>query len=183
MAMVKEPAIVGKVKEIVLMGGAMREGGNHSPSAEFNILVDPHAAHVVFSCRRPITAMGLDVTHQVVSSRERVARIAALDNDAARATAGMLDFFSKYDTSKYGVDGAPLHDPCTVAYLLKPELFGGKDCNVAVEIHSDLTMGNTAVDYWGVSGRDKNVNWIHAVDADGFYDLLTECLARYGGAA
>jgi purine nucleosidase len=183
MAMVKEPSIVPRIREIVLMGGAMREGGNHSPSAEFNILVDPHAAHVVFGCGRPITAMGLDVTHQVLSSKERVARIAAIGNDAARATAGMLGFFSKYDTSKYGVDGAPLHDPCTVAFLLRPGLFEGKECNVAIEIHSELTMGNTAVDFWGVSGREKNATWIHSVDADGFYDLLVERLSRFGGGA
>lgn len=179
MAMVKEPAIVGKIREIVLMGGAMREGGNHTPSAEFNILVDPHAAHVVFSCGRPITAMGLDVTHQVRSSRDRVAHIAAIDNKAAQATAGMLGFFSKYDTSKYGVDGAPLHDPCTVAFLLRPDLFEGKECSIAIEIHSELTLGNTAVDFWGVSGRDKNAVWIHTVDADGFYELLTDRLTRY----
>lgn len=180
MAMIKEPAIVDKIDEIVLMGGAMREGGNHTPSAEFNMLVDPHAAHVVFGCGRPITALGLDVTHQVRSSRDRVARIAAIDNPAAQAAAGMLGFFSKYDTSKYGIDGAPLHDPCTIAYLLQPELFGGKECNVAIEIYSELTMGNTAVDFWGVSGRVKNALWIHEVDSDGFYDLLTHRLARYG---
>ena len=86
------------------------------------------------------------------------------------------------DTSKYGVDGAPLHDPCTVAFLLKPELFEGKKCNIAIEIHSELTMGNTAVDFWGVSGRDKNAVWIHSVDADGFYELLTDRLTRYGGS-
>jgi len=180
MAMVKEPAIVGKIDEIVLMGGAMREGGNHTPSAEFNILVDPHAAHVVFGCGRPVTAMGLDVTHQVRSTRDRVARIAAIDNRVAQAAAGMLGFFSRYDTSKYGIDGAPLHDPCTIAYLLKPELFVGKECNVAIEINSELTMGHTAVDFWGVSGREKNALWMHEVDSDGFYDLLTDRLASYG---
>lgn len=183
MAMVKEPSIVAKVEEIVLMGGAMREGGNHTPSAEFNILVDPHAAHVVFACGRPITAMGLDVTHQVLSSRERVARIAAIGNGPARATAGMLGFFSKHDTAKYGADGAPLHDPCTIAFLLRPDLFDGKACNIAIEIHSELTIGNTAVDFWEVSGRKKNAVWIHSVDADGFFDLLSERLARFGATA
>lgn len=181
MALVKEPQIAGKIREIVLMGGAMRESGNHSPSAEFNILVDPHAAHVVFNCGRPVTVMGLDVTHQVLSSKERVARIAAIGNPAATATAGMLGFFSRHDSAKYAIDGAPLHDPCTIAFLLQPQLFSGKSCNVEIEIHSELTMGNTAVDYWGVSGRKKNAMWMHSVDADGFYDLLEKRLAELEG--
>jgi purine nucleosidase len=180
MALVKEPRIAGKIREIVLMGGAMREAGNHSPSAEFNILVDPHAAQVVLRCGRPITMMGLDVTHQVLCSRERVARIAAIDTPAAAATAGMLSFFSRHDTEKYKVDGAPLHDPCTIAYLLQPELFEGKQCNIEVELASELTIGNTAVDFWGVSGRPRNARWIHSVDADGFFDLLNDRLAKCG---
>jgi purine nucleosidase len=91
----------------------------------------------------------------------------------------MLDFYSRHDTQKYGIAGSPLHDPCTAAYLLGPEIFEGRHCNVAVEIHSELTMGNTAVDFWGVSGRPKNAVWIHTADADAFYDLLTDRLGRY----
>lgn len=178
----KEPSILDKVEQIVLMGGAMREGGNQSPSAEFNILVDPHAADIVFRCGRPLTVMGLDVTHQVLATPERRDRIRAIDNEAARATAGMLDFFNRHDTVKYGSMGAPLHDPCTVAYLLKPELFEGKLCNISIETESELTMGNTAVDFWHVTDRPKNATWIHSVDADGFYDLLIERLSRYSDA-
>lgn len=175
----KDPAIAGKVREVVLMGGSMREGGNISPSAEFNIFVDPHAADVVFRSGCPIVVMGLDVTHQVLSTEERKARIRAIGNDAARATAGMLDYYDRHDIKKYGMDGGPLHDPCTVAYLLKPGLFEGKLCNVSVETESELTLGNTAVDFWHVTDRPKNATWIHSADADGFYDLLIERLARY----
>ena len=178
-AFTKDPSILGKVEQIVLMGGAMREGGNHSPSAEFNVLVDPHAADTVFRCGRPITVMGLDVTHQVLATPERRDRIRAIDNEAARATAGMLDFFNRHDTVKYGSLGAPLHDPCTIAFLLKPDLFEGKLCNISVETESELTMGNTAVDFWHVTDRPKNATWIHTVDADGFYDLLVERLSRF----
>ncbi len=181
-AFTKDPSILEKVEQIVMMGGAMREGGNHSPSAEFNILVDPHAADIVFRCGRPITVMGLDVTHQVLATPERRDRIRAIDNEAARATAGMLDFFNRHDSVKYGSLGAPLHDPCTIAFLLKPDLFEGKLCNVSVETESELTMGNTAVDFWHVTNRPKNATWIHAVDADGFYDLLNERLSRYSDA-
>lgn len=180
MAIVKDPAILDSVHRIVLMGGAMREAGNHSASAEFNILVDPHAAHVVLECGRPIVMMGLDVTHQVLTTKERIAAIAALDNPAAEATAGMLSFFNRHDTTKYGILGAPLHDPCTAAYLLQPELFEEKDCSVAVETGSGLTLGHTAVDFWGVSKRAANVKWVYGVDADGFYALLVERLARFG---
>ena len=175
----REAAILDSVAEIVLMGGAMREGGNHSPSAEFNILVDPHAADIVFRCGRPLTVLGLDVTHQVLATVERRERIRAIDNDAGRATAGMLDFFNRHDTAKYSSSGAPLHDPCTIAYLLAPEIFTGKHCNLTVETESELTMGHTAVDFWHVTDRPHNVNWIHAVDADGFYDLLITRLESY----
>ena len=181
-AITKNPQIIGKVEQIVLMGGAMREGGNISPSAEFNILVDPHAADVVFRCGRPITVMGLDVTHQVLSTPERRDRIRAIDNDAARATVGMLDFYNRHDSVKYGIRGAPLHDPCTVAYLLKPELFEGKLCNISVETESELTMGNTAVDFWHVTDRPKNATWMHTANADGFYDLLVDRLSRFSDA-
>lgn len=179
-AMHKDPRILPKIGQIVLMGGAMREGGNRTPSAEFNMLVDPDAADIVLRCGRPITQMGLDVTHQVLSTPERVGRIRALGNPVAGAVAGMLGFFERFDLHKYRSRGAPLHDPCTVAWLLRPDLFEGRECNVSVETESPLTLGHTAVDFWHVTDRPVNVNWIHDVDADGFYGLLVERLARYG---
>ena len=179
-AIQREPAILDSVQEIVAMGGAMREGGNRSPSAEFNVLVDPHAADIVYNSGKPVTALGLDVTHQVLSTRERVARMRALDNAVAVATADMLSFFHRYDTKKYGSEGAPLHDPCTIAWLLRPDLFATRRCNLSVEKESELTLGHTAVDFWHVTDRPHNVDWAYEVDADGFYDLLTERLARFG---
>jgi purine nucleosidase len=179
-AIEREPAILENIEQIVSMGGAMREGGNRSPSAEFNILVDPHAADIVYNCGRPVTAMGLDVTHQVLSTRERVTRIRELDNEVARATAGMLSFFHRYDTKKYGSEGAPLHDPCTVAWLLRPDLFATKLCNVSVEKDSALTLGHTAVDFWHVTDRPVNVRWAYEIDAEGFFEFLTGRLGRFG---
>ena len=179
-ALDREPAILERIDSIVLMGGAMREGGNHSPSAEFNMLVDPHAADIVFRCGRPITVFGLDVTHQVLATEERRARIRAVDNPAGQATAGMLDFFNRHDTAKYKSLGAPLHDPCTIAWLLRPDIFEGRHCNLTIETDSELTMGHTAVDFWYVTARPRNVTWMHRVDADGFYNLLVERLERYG---
>lgn len=179
-AIQRDPSILDAVERVVSMGGAMREGGNRSPSAEFNILVDPHAAEIVYQCGKPVTAMGLDVTHQVLSTRERVARIRDVGNPVAAATADMLSFFHRYDTKKYGSEGAPLHDPCTVAWLLQPELFETKACNLSVETESKLTLGHTAVDFWHVTDRPHNVDWTYEVDAEGFYDLLVERLARFG---
>jgi len=142
-------------------------------------MVDPHAADIVLNSGVPITMMGLDVTHQVLSTEARVARIGALSNPAADATVGMLSFFHRYDTEKYSSQGTPLHDPCTVAFLLRPELFKTKLCNVSVERESELTIGHTAVDFWHVTDKPKNVHWAYEVDADGFYELLTERLARF----
>ena len=179
-AIQREPSILRNINEIVLMGCAMREGGNRTPSAEFNIMVDPHAADIVFNCGRPIVVMGLDVSHQVLSTRDRVRRIKALGNPVADATAGMLSFFDRHDTKKYGSEGAPLHDPCTIAYLLKPDLFECKMVNISVETESELTIGHTAVDFWHVTDRPNNASWGYAIDADGFYELLIARLARFG---
>lgn len=168
--------ILPKIKEIVLMGGAMREGGNTSPCAEFNMLVDPDAAHIVLHCGRPITIAPLDTTHQVLVSRQRIEQIRSIDSPVGAAIIGMMEFFNRFDSKKYGSEGAPLHDPCTIAYLLNPGLFRGKMCNVEVETRSPLTLGHTAVDFWEVTNRAKNTNWLHQVDADGFFDLLIERL-------
>ncbi|MBT3700130.1 MAG: nucleoside hydrolase [Alphaproteobacteria bacterium] len=178
LALQKEPAIASRIQQIVLMGGGYFEQGNITPSAEFNIYVDPEAAAVVFACGAPIVMMPLDVTHKVLTTKARVDRIKAIDNRAARAMTEMLLFFERFDEEKYGTDGGPLHDPTTVAWLIKPELFSGRHCNVEIELTSDLTRGATVVDWWGVTDRAKNALVLRDVDADGFFDLLTERLAN-----
>ena len=172
----QQAGILPKIKEIILMGGAMREGGNTTPCAEFNILEDPDAAQIIMHCRRPLTIVPLDVTHQALVSQKRIEKLRELNTPVGTAVVGMMEFFNRFDSEKYGSEGAPLHDPCTIAYLLKPELFKGKMCNVEVETESPLTMGHTAVDFWGVTDRPKNANWLYKVDADGFYSLLIERL-------
>ena len=156
-AILKAPAVLPKIKEIVLMGGAMREGGNITASAEYNIYVDPHAADIVFRCGRPIVAMGLDVTHQVITSPDVLQRLEALPSVAAKTTYSLLKNYEFFDAEKYGSGGAPLHDPCTIAYLLDPEIFKLKECNIEIETVSELTMGHTAVDFWEaeLTRRDK----------------------------
>lgn len=171
-ALVQAPDIIAGAKELVLMGGASRALGNISPAAEFNILADPHAAQIVFDSGLPITMVPLDVTHQVRSTPERIARIAALRSPVAAAVAELL-------APPPGRQPSALHDPCVIAYLLAPELFQGSRANVAVETQSALTLGATVVDWRGVSGREVNASVLHAVDADGFYALLTAQLAHF----
>lgn len=178
MALVKEPGIVPKIREVVLMGGGWAEGGNITPAAEFNIYVDPHAAHNVFECGAPITMMPLDVTHKAMSTRVRGERFRALGSPVGLAVAAMLDFSERFDEAKYGTDGGPLHDPCVIAWLLRPELFQGKRVAVEVETASERTLGMTVVDWWGVTGKPANALVINQIDSDGFYELLTERLAR-----
>ncbi|HRO01775.1 MAG TPA: nucleoside hydrolase, partial [Nitrobacter sp.] len=156
LALIREPKIATRIKQIVLMGGGFFEGGNVTPAAEFNIYVDPHAADVVLRSGVPIVMMPLDVTHKALTTAKRIAAFRALGNRAGVATAQMLEFFERFDEEKYGTDGGPLHDPCVIAYLLQPELFKGRRCNVTVETGSELTMGMTVIDWWGVTSREKN---------------------------
>jgi purine nucleosidase len=175
----KAPDIVARVQEIVLMGGAYFEVGNITPAAEFNIYVDPEAADIVLKSGAPIVMMPLDVTHKVIATRARVDAIRALPSEVGRVAAAWADFFERFDVAKYGSDGGPLHDPTVIAYLIKPDLFSGRFINVEIETTSQLTLGMTVADWWGVSGRAPNALFIGDVDAQGFFDLLTQRLARY----
>jgi purine nucleosidase len=177
LAIVKQPEIVPRIKEIVLMGGSM-ELGNVTAAAEFNIYVDPHAARVVFEAGAPIVMLGLDVTHKALVTDDRLARIKAVDTPVSRACAGLLDFFNRYDKERYQVPGAPLHDPCVIAYLLRPDLFRGQLRRVEIETEGTHTSGRTVVDWWRRSDRPANALVINDVDDDGFFALLTERLAR-----
>ena len=178
LAFQRAPDIIGKVAEIVLMGGAYFEVGNITPAAEFNIFVDPEAAAIVFGSGVPLTVMPLDVTHKALTSRARVDAFAALGNQAGRMVAAWTDFFERFDKEKYGSEGAPLHDPCTIAYLLRPELFQGRHVNVEIETASELTRGMTVADWWRVTKRPPNATFMGAIDDAGYFALLTERLAR-----
>ncbi|TFL18279.1 nucleoside hydrolase [Jannaschia formosa] len=176
-ALQRAPDIAPRIGRIVLMGGAYFEVGNITPAAEFNIYVDPEAAKIVFGAGVPLTVVPLDATHKALTTRAR--------NDAFRTAgrvgevvAGWTGFFERYDKEKYGSEGAPLHDPCVIAWLLKPELFTGRDVNVEIEVDSPLTRGMTVADWWGVTDRPVNATFIGDVDAEGFFALLTERIAR-----
>jgi len=177
-AMIKAPDIVPRIGEIVMMGGGFFEGGNVTPAAEFNIYVDPHAAHVVFTSGVELTLLPLDVTHKALMTRAWIDSLRALGTRTGAAAAAMLDFYERFDMEKYGAEGGPLHDPCVLAYLLQPGLFAGKRCNVQVETGSELTMGMTVVDWWDVTPAAPNCRVINSIDAAGFYGLIHARLAR-----
>jgi purine nucleosidase len=179
-ALRREPKIAARIAEIVLMGGGMF-GGNVTAAAEFNIFADPHAAAIVFASGVPIVMLPLDATHQVISTRERIAAIAAIGNPAARAAADMLSHGFSRPPERRGELGPPLHDPCVIAYLLWPELFGGERWPVSVEVAGDLTFGMTVVDRRRRATAQPNALVIDKVDAGTFYRRLTEMLARLPG--
>ncbi len=178
LALNRAPEIARNIDEIVLMGGGLFEGGNTTPAAEFNIYVDPHAADVVFRSGIKTVVVPLDLTHTALTSKERLDAFRAVGTRPCIATAELLDFFERFDVEKYGSAGGPLHDPNVIAYLLRPELYQGREINLEVEITSELTMGMTVADWWGVSGRPANVNYLRYVDDAGFFDLLLERIAR-----
>jgi purine nucleosidase len=174
----RAPDIIARVREIVLMGGAYFAVGNITPAAEFNIYVDPEAAKIVFAAGVPLVVMPLDVTHKALTTRARIDAFRAMGTRVGDMVAAWTDFFERFDMAKYGSEGAPLHDPCTVAYLIDPSLFSGRLINVEIETGSELTLGMTVADWWGVTDRPKNALFIGDIDAEGFYALLAERLAR-----
>ena len=177
-ALQRAPDIIDRVAEIVLMGGAYFEVGNITPAAEFNIYVDPQAADIVFKSGVKLTVMSLDITHKVLVTAPHVSEFEALDSHVGRVVASWTHFYERFDKEKYGSEGAPLHDPTVIAYLLQPDLFTGRHINVEIETESELTMGMTVADWWGVTDRVPNAMFMGNVDADGFFKLLTERLAR-----
>ena len=168
MALVKAPDIAPRIAEVVWMAGARSAGGNTTPAAEFNVHADPDAAKVLLDSGVPLTLLPLDLTHQVRLTPARMARLQGLGTAAARAVATLFA-----DT-----DDAPLHDPCVIAHLLRPNLFTGRRINVEIETSSVLTLGMTVADWFGVTGRRANAMWLNQADAGGFFDLLFERLAR-----
>lgn len=174
----RAPDVITRVQQIVLMGGAYFEVGNITPAAEFNIYVDPEAAAEVFAAGVPLVVLPLDATHETITSRDWVEAMRALPGRCGPAIASWTDFFERYDKEKYGSQGAPLHDPCTIAWLLRPDLFEGREINVEIETEGRWTVGMTVADWWRVSGRPANALFIRHLNRDGLFALLSERLAR-----
>ena len=177
-ALAKEPKIAQRLKEIICMGGAMIHG-NITPSAEFNFFVDPTAAEIVFRSGIPLTMLGLDVTHQALTTPQRIDRIRCLGTPVADAAADILTCFSSTGVDEqFGLTGGPVHDACVIAYLLKPDLFEGKACYVEIDTEKTSSPGRSIVDWWGVSGQKPNATVVHKINAEGFFELLTSKIAN-----
>lgn len=176
-ALIQRPELAERIEQLVIMGGSLGQG-NITPSAEFNMYVDPHAAQVVLSSNIPIVLITLDTTHQVLTTPERLETIRAIGNPVSAAAAGMLSFYGQLDLERYDLPGAPLHDPCVIAYLLQPELFTTRRLSVAVETSGEHTIGRTVIDWHG-SGEGSSVQVVDSVDVDGFYRLLGRALSNF----
>jgi purine nucleosidase len=178
-ALSMKPSIAGGIERLVLMGGAYREAGNRSMTSEFNMLADPHAAHVVFSSQIPTVVLSLDATHQVILTPEHVARFIAVSGRISQPLGELMAFWDRNDVRRYGSRGGPLHDPLVIAYLLAPALFTTEKARVFVEHESELCMGQTVADWYGKSGQEPNVEIVTHVNAEKVFALFYGLLARY----
>ncbi|PZV02867.1 MAG: nucleoside hydrolase [Leptolyngbya sp.] len=176
-ALIQCPAIAQGIDQVVMMGGALG-GGNITTAAEFNIYVDPHAAKVVVDAGLPLTMIGLDVTHQVVTTSDRLAALEALGTPVGKAAAGMLRYYGQLDVERYGLAAPPLHDPCVIAYLLRPDLFTGRPMRLAIETEGTLCLGRTVANGHPTPAAPANATVLETADADGIYALLTERLGK-----
>ncbi|MBD2232249.1 nucleoside hydrolase [Phormidium tenue] len=176
-ALIQCPAIAQGIGQVVMMGGSLG-AGNITPAAEFNIYVDPHAAKVVVDAGLPLTMIGLDVTHQVVTTPDRLAALEALGTPVGKAAAGMLCYYGQLDVERHGLTAPPLHDPCVIAYLLRPDLFAGRPMYLAIETEGTLCLGRTVANDHPTPTDPANATVIETADADGIYALLIERLGK-----
>ncbi|MEM6251997.1 MAG: nucleoside hydrolase [Cyanobacteria bacterium P01_D01_bin.156] len=176
-ALIQAPQITDKIEHIVAMGGAITHG-NITPAAEFNIYVDPHAAQVVFESGIPLKLITLDTTHQVLTTAEHLTALRQLNTVVSHTAADLMAHYGTPDKERYGMDGAPLHDPCIIAYLLQPELFTFRPTYTIVESSSSKNLGRTVIDWWGRTGKTPNVDVAASVNTVGIYDLLLKSLSH-----
>ena len=175
LALRREPRLAERLGPVAVMGGARSEGGNITPSAEFNIWADPDAAAVVFGSGVEVVAFGLDATHQVRATEARIKAIEALATESARTAAAMLRFSQRIEREVVGWKAAPLHDACPIAWLMRPELFELTPCRIEVETQSELTRGHTAVEF-RVDPASARHRWAVKADGQGVFDLMAETL-------
>ncbi|MCW2270855.1 Pyrimidine-specific ribonucleoside hydrolase RihA [compost metagenome] len=178
LALIQAPEIARGIKDVVVMGGTHFNGGNITPVAEFNVFADPEAAEVVLSSGVKLTYLPLDVTHKVLTSEARLQQLAAVGNAASARVVDILDAYVTADMARYGLPGGPVHDASMIAYLLKPELFSGRQIHMQVDSREGPTYGQTIADWHDALGQPANVMWINSADAQGFFDLLSTRLGR-----
>ncbi|CAM3173637.1 pyrimidine-specific ribonucleoside hydrolase RihA [Pediococcus acidilactici] len=173
------PELFHKLDKVIYMGGAMGLG-NWTPSVEFNIFVDPEAAKIVMNAGVPLVMAPLNVTHKAQILKSEIEEINKIDNEVAHAFHGLLNFFEKYhETPKWGFKGAPLHDPCTIAWLINPQMFKSKLMNVDVELQGKLTTGETVCDYYELTNKPKNTEVLLDIDRKKFIQLIMNSLKTF----
>ncbi|MFF7708238.1 nucleoside hydrolase [Pseudomonas sp. NPDC007930] len=178
LALARAPGIRRGIKQVVAMAGAHFNGGNITPVAEFNLFADPHAAEAVLASGVPLTYLPLDLTHTLLALPERLARLAALGNQAGARVEAIIRHYAQHDIARYGMAGGPVHDATVIAYLLAPELFSGRDLYLQVDAREGMGFGQSVADYHGVLGQPANVHWVERGDAEGFFELLAARLRR-----
>lgn len=178
LALIQQPGIAQGIKEVVVMGGAHFNGGNITPVAEFNLYADPHAAEVVLASGVKLTYLPLDVTHKLLTSDTRLKQLSAVNNRASKQVVDILNAYIQHDMQLYGMPGGPVHDASVIAYLLKPEMFSGRQVHMSVDSREGPTFGQTVADWYGVLKQPANVMWVEEGDAQSLFDLLSERLAR-----
>ena len=176
-ALARDPGIARGMARIICMAGAFIAGGNRTPSAEFNVLADPHAAEIVLRAGVPVVLTPLDVTFQALATPARVADLRSRGGRVTKLAAELITFYDRNDSARYGEPGGPLHDPCVIGYLLQSDLFGGRPAHVSVELQGSLTYGQTVGDFFGTTGKPHNATVLQKLDAPGFFDLLWTRLA------
>ncbi|MGK3709869.1 nucleoside hydrolase [Arthrobacter sp. IK3] len=179
MAVRKEPRLAERVKEVVLMGGGYHVG-NWSAVAEFNIIIDPEAAHIVFNEKWPLTMVGLDLTHQALATDEVAERIAAVGTKPAKFVGELLEFFGHTYKDAQGFDFPPVHDPCAVAYVIDPSVMTTRRVPLDVELTGTLTLGMTVADFRAPAPADCNTSVAMELDQDKFWGLVVDALERIG---
>ncbi len=176
--LLKYPELKERISHICLMGGAITEG-NKTPSAEFNIYVDPEAARIVFNAGLPLTMIGLDVTHKALITPDHARHLRETGGTVATVVADLLDFFTLWHDEVYQMGGAPLHDPCAVAQVIQPGIVTTKYLNVDIEVHGELTAGRTVVDLWKVTRKDPKVHVGVDLDTPAFVTMLLDAVQSY----
>ena len=178
MAIRFEPKIIEKINRIVLMGGSYQLG-NMTPAAEFNILADPDAAHIVFSSGVKLVMMGLDLTRQASATKEVVEKIKSLNNKASKLFVDLMEFFAASQKNVFGWTAPPVHDPTTIAYIIDPECIEVKPMFCEIELWSERSYGRTLCDYFGILKKKSNVDVAVKLDFDRFWNLVYENLKLY----
>jgi len=179
LAIRKEPRFASAVKELVIMGGAIREGGNITPQAEFNIYADPHAAHIVFHSGMPITLIPLDVTHKTMLYSNQIDRLKTIDSPVSRFIVDATADYVRYTESKTGIPGCALHDPLTLATVIAPELLTFEEHFVNVDISGGVSTGSTFADFYHTSGVPANMKVALDVRGDDFVELFLQRMENF----